>query len=367
MDLNRILTIVIDNVLSFQIADGAILFLYDEVSHEVYVRTISESLGPDFGNLRLTPGEESLIGSILHFGNTWSTSDYLNDSNIKHDQEIDSLFRKNEMKSCLAVPLMMGKRVLGVLMALSLKKTGFSHQETELLEQFANQAANTLENTRFSNQIQALTIVEERNRLSREMHDNLGQTLGYLGLKADEIELLLTSGQKEQAIQRLKEVRKVVTNASDDVRHLILALRTSASHDVEIRSLLLEYVESLQRQTNIEISLDVQSEKATRFPLRVTLQLVRVIQEALYNVRKHAHASRVKVSFDIVGDEAVIGVTDNGIGFEVAHVYSHGQHFGIQVMKERITELGGNLEINSRPGKGTQVLAKIPLEVMDEI
>ncbi len=271
------------------------------------------------------------------------------------------------MKSCLAVPLRMGKRVLGVLMALSLRKTGFSHRETELLQQFANQAASALENTRFINQIQEEAIVEERNRLSREMHDNLGQTLGYLGLKADEIELLLTSGQKEQAIQRLKEIRKVVTNASDDTRHLILALRTSASHDVELISALQEYLESFQQQTNIKISLNVQSEKATRFSPGVTLQLVRVIQEALNNVRKHAHASRVKVNFNIVRDEAVIGVTDNGIGFEVSHVCYHGQHFGIQVMDERITELGGNLEINSRPGKGTQVLAKIPLEVRDEI
>ena len=367
MDMNRILTMMTDNIVDLSMGDGAILLLYDEASHEAYVRAISGSLRPEFGNLRLTPSGGSTISSILSSGNTWSTSDYLNDPSISHDQEMDSLFRENGMKSCLSVPLRMGKDVIGILMVLSQEETGFSHQEAELLQQYANRTVSVLENARFASQIQEFAITEERSRLSREMHDNLGQTLGSLGLEIDEIGLLLTSGQEKQAIQKLKEVREVVKHASDEARHLIVALRTSASHDVDLIPLLREYLGSFERQTNTEITLNVQSEKATRFSPRVSLQLVRVIQEALTNARKHAHASRVEVCFDIIEGEAVIGVTDDGIGFEVASVHPRGQHFGIQVMSERISELGGSLEINSHPGRGTQVLAKIPLEVRHEI
>ncbi|MFC2071149.1 GAF domain-containing protein [Chloroflexota bacterium] len=363
LDLDRILTTVVDSALNLQKADGTILALYDEVTREVYVRAISGSLSPEFSSLRLIPSEESLIGRVLSLGSPKSTFDYLNDPDISHGLEIDNLFRKSGLKSCLAVPLKIGERISGVLMAVYKQKSGFSYRETELLQQLANQAAVAIETARLYDQVQELAIVEERARLSREMHDSLGQVLGYVGLKADEIGLLLASEQKNSAVKILAEIKKVVRGASDEVRHAILALRTPVLPEVELPSMLREYLESFRQQTGIQVSLNVQNERAIHFSPKAALQLVRVIQEALSNVRKHAQASEVEVRFEVAGNEAVVSVTDNGVGFEPSQVYASGQHFGIQVMDERMVGLGGNLEINSRPGEGTQVLAKTPLEV----
>jgi two-component system nitrate/nitrite sensor histidine kinase NarX len=367
MDLDAILTTVLDTALNLQIADGVVLMLCEEASDEVYARSISRSLNLESENLRLTPCKESHIAKVLNSGNAWSTSDYLNDSNVSHDKEMDGFFRANDLGPCLAVPVEMGEHIFGVLMAVYKKKTNLSQRKPELLQQCANQVAVALENIQLRNQIQELAIIEERTRLSREMHDSWGQVLAYLGLTVDEIGLLVTSGHTEKAVLKLDEVSKVVRNASDDVRDLILALRTSTSLEVELPSMLQEYLESFQQQANIEVSLVISREEATRFSPRVALQLGRVIQEALSNVRKHARASQAKVGFEVVGDELVVSIVDNGIGFEVSHVYSRGQQFGIQVMNERMTELGGNLEIDSHPGKGTRILARMPLDVRNEI
>lgn len=129
--------------------------------------------------------------------------------------------------------------------------------------------------------------------------------------------------------------------------------------------MLREYLEVFRQQTNISVSLNVQDEKATRFSPRIAIQLVRVIQEALSNVRKHARANQVELKFEVVGKEMVVSITDNGIGFEPPSIHSRGQHFGLQVMNERMTSVGGSLEIISSTGCGTQVLARLPLEIKD--
>lgn len=363
LDLDRILTTVVDSALSLLGADGTIVALYDDITREVYVQAISGSLSPEFKNLRLKPGEKGVIGEVISLGSPKLTLDYLNDPSVSHGLEIDDLFRESGFRSCLAVPLKIGERVSGVLMALYKEKTGFQDRETELLQQLANQAAVAMETARLYNQVQELAIVEERARLSREMHDSLGQVLGYVGLEVDEIGLLLGSGQMEQAVKRLGEVRKVVRDTSSEVRHAILALRTPTSAEVELPSMLREYLEAFQQQTGIKVSLNIQSDRATRFSTRAALQLLRVVQEALSNVRRHAQAGQVEVKFEVVGDdEAMVTVADDGVGFEPSQVSSSGQNFGIQVMRERMAGLGGNLEIRSRPGEGTQVLARMSLE-----
>jgi len=310
----------------------------------------------------LEPSEDSLIGIAIRSGNAQFTIDYLNDDRISHGLTLDSLLRKGDLRACLVVPISIGERVSGILMAVFRRRQGFSPEETELLQQLANQAAVALENARLHGQVQELAIVEERARLSREMHDSLGQALAYMGLETDEIARQLASGEQGQAVAKLGEVRKVVRETSEEVRHAILALRTPASPEAELPRMLQQYLESFRGQTKMEVSLNVRDEAAIRFSTRAALQLVRVIQEALSNVRKHAEAKRAEIAFEVRDRQAVVTISDDGTGFDVSDVHTGGQHFGIQVMKERMVALGGSLEIESRRGEGTRVVAKLPLE-----
>jgi two-component system nitrate/nitrite sensor histidine kinase NarX len=219
-----------------------------------------------------------------------------------------------------------------------------------------------LENTRLRDQVQELAIVEERTRLSREMHDSLGQVLAYVRLEADEISRLLADGEAASAAAKVAEVGKAVSEASEEVRHAILALRMPSPSEMELPKMLGPYLESFRAQTGIEVSLEVRSDAAVHFAPRAALQLVRVLQEALSNVRKHAAASCAGLTFDSRHDEAVLTVSDDGVGFNVSRVYTGGRHFGIQVMTERMEALGGSLEIDSAAGQGTRVTARLPLE-----
>ena len=362
LEPDRILTTVVDSTVQLLKAEGAVVALHDDVSRQVYTAAVSGALPSGFRSLRLDPTEDSLIGRTIRIGSPQSSTDYLHDDGIAHGPTLDGLLRRADLHACLAVPINVGDRVGGVLMAMFRRKPDFQPKETELLQQLGNQAAVALENARLRDQVQELAIVEERTRLSREMHDSLGQVLAYVGLEADEITRLLTSGEADEATAKVAEVRKAVREAYEEVRHAILALRTPLSPGIELPKMLQQYLESFRSQTGIDVSVNVRDEAAVRFASRTALQLVRVVQEALSNVRKHAASERTGLTFEVRGRQAVLTISDDGIGFDVSKVYTGGQHFGIQVMTERMVALGGSLEITSAAGKGTRVVAKLPLE-----
>lgn len=362
LDLDRILTTVVDSTVQLLKSEGAMVALTDDASGQVYAQAVSGALPRGFSTLRLEPAEEGLIGRAIRSGKPQSTTDYLNDDAISHGLTLDGLLRKGDLRACLVVPVTVGERVGGVLMAVFRRRQGFLPGETDLLLQLASQAAVALENSRLHDQVQELAIVEERARLSREMHDSLGQALAYAGLEMDEIARLLEAAEYQEALGKVAEVRKGLRETSEEVRDAILALRMPLAQELKLPRILGQYLDSFRRQTRMEVTLDIRDEAATRFSPRAALELVRVVQEALSNVRKHSQAERAQVTFAVEDGKAVIGVTDNGVGFDMHGVYSEGQHFGVQVMKERMVGLGGSLEIHSSPGRGTRVTAKLPLE-----
>jgi nitrate/nitrite-specific signal transduction histidine kinase len=362
LDLDRILTTVVDSTVQLLRSEGAIVALHDDASGQVYVTAVSGALPREFGTLRLELSEDSLIGKAVRSGNPQSTTDYLNDDTLSHGLTLDNLLRKGDLRACLVVPVSVGERVGGVLMAVFRRRQSFLPEETDLLLQLASQAAVALENARLHDQVQELAIMEERARLSREMHDSIGQALAYAGLETDEIARLLEAGEHDQALVKIAEVRKGIRETSEEVRDAILALRTPLPHEVELPKMLAQYLDSFRRQARVDVTLDIRDEAATRFSPRTALELVRVVQEALSNVRKHSGAVQARVTFEGQDGQAVICIDDDGVGFDMSDVYSEGQHFGVQVMKERMVALGGSLDIDSRPGQGTRVTAKLPLE-----
>jgi len=362
LESERILTTVVDSTVQLLRAEGAVVLLHDDASGQVYASAVGGALPADFRDLRLDPAEDSLIGRTIRRGSPQSSTDYLRDDGFSHGPRLDGLLRGAGIAACLAVPINIGDRVGGVLLAAFRQKTSFSPRETELLQQLADQAAVALENTRLRDQVEELAIVGERARLSREMHDSLGQVLAYVRLEADEIARLLADGESASAAAKATEVGKAVREASEEVRHAILALRTPSSSEMELPKMLEQYLDSFRAQTGIEVSLEVRSDAAVRFAPRAALQLVRVIQEALSNVRKHAAAGHAGLVFDSRHGEAVLTVSDDGVGFDISGVYTGGRHFGIQVMTERMEALGGRLEIDSAAGQGTRVTARLPLE-----
>jgi PAS domain S-box-containing protein len=212
---------------------------------------------------------------------------------------------------------------------------------------------------RLLRQERTLAALHERERLARELHDSLGQVLGYVSLQAEATRKLLEDGKVSVATAQLGRLASVARDAHADVREFILALRAAPAEQRAFFPALRRYLEGFTQNYGIATALvppDGLSEPA--FEPEAQAQLFRIIQEALSNARKHGGARSVKVTFEKQDGLASVVIEDDGTGFDPQ---AAGGGFGLRFMCERAAELGGNAEVQSAPGVGTRVVVELPL------
>jgi PAS domain S-box-containing protein len=211
----------------------------------------------------------------------------------------------------------------------------------------------------------ALATLRERERLARELHDSLGQVLGYVHTQAQVSRELLTSQQHEQAASHLNRLIDVSREALTDMREFILGVK---SHDTE-QSFFAMLRQYLRYFTNlhglsIELSIPPALEQHTFAP-HTEAHLLRIIQEALTNIRKHTTIASGQISFALDDSAVRVVIEDNGEGFDQAGSDQHvSQSYGLRSMRERAAEVGGLLHIDTAPGRGTRIIVSLPLETL---
>ncbi len=262
----------------------------------------------------------------------------------------------------LAAPLKRGDEIIGALCVGRKEARAFHSEDRELLEGLAAQAAIAIENARLYREVRSLATVQERERLAREIHDDLAQAVGYLHLRLKTLENRLERSSQPTSLAELAEMRTVAAKAYEDVRQSIFGLRTMVSKSLGLVPTLTEYLHEFSQRSGIVVDFQVEDDRATQFSPEAEIQLIRIIQEALTNVRKHASARHAWVRFAIDGNMGCVTIADHGAGFPVeALAGDFRDRFGLRTMRERAEGLGGNLEIRSIPGQGTEVIARIPL------
>ena len=200
--------------------------------------------------------------------------------------------------------------------------------------------------------IESRATVEERRRIARELHDTVAQKLGYLNLKLKT--LRSSPALDEQIAPQLEEAEEILKETYDDVRESIDVLGLELSED--LRRLFADYIADFQCRAKVQVEFTSPS-SPPRLPAQARLQLLRILQEALNNVQKHAKASHVWVELK-AGRNLELSIKDDGQGFDCSDL--KGYH-GLSIMKERAESLGAHLELNSAPGKGTEVKLILPL------
>lgn len=211
--------------------------------------------------------------------------------------------------------------------------------------------------------VQDLAVLEERDRLAREMHDGFAQALSVLNLNARAARQAMMAGDTAEVTRTLDVLDHIVDLAYADVREAISGLRTLVSHEEGLIATVNQYLEEFSLQYGITTELQVEGVEDTLFTATQEIQVLRIIQEALSNVRKHADADRVQVRFQQIDHQAQITVADDGTGFDLAAVERVGRRtFGLAIMRERAESLGGFFCLETRPGAGTTVIVRIPLE-----
>jgi signal transduction histidine kinase len=225
----------------------------------------------------------------------------------------------------------------------------------------ADQVVITMQHSLMMSQLQSLSVVEERARIAREMHDSLAQVLGYLNLQVQTLQALFKLGKDEELKTELGYMREAIQDAHADVRENILSLRTTLANEKGLISALDEYMDEFSIQTGLEVVFINEIGERLNLASIAEVQLICILQEALANVRKHAKASEIQVSLTRSSlentDYICMQVVDNGDGFSTE---KSNRSFGLQTMYERANSVNGTFEVNSKPGGGTTISCELP-------
>lgn len=213
------------------------------------------------------------------------------------------------------------------------------------------------ERLRLEEKNKELAVVEERNRIARELHDSVSQSLFGISLNLNTLELILQS-QPDRAGALIGQVKEMVEEAQREMRLMIYGLQPAVLREKGFFEALETLGELFCTRYQLEVTSLLEGDE-TKIDHRTQLALYRVIQEALHNIVKHAHATKAKVLLTIQDGEVVARIEDNGQGFDARQANSPG--FGLAGMKERISALQGDFYLNTVIGKGTAITVRIPL------
>jgi len=303
------------------------------------------------------PRGHGLLGVVLDHGERLRLADLGRDPRSAGFPE-----HHPEMHSLLAVPVDCNGPFRGNLyLAEKLTADAFSDEDEETLERFAAAAAAAIDSVYLHLQLQTLALNEERLRIAREMHDGMAQMVAYVNAKAQAVQEFLARGRRKEADEHLAQLTAAARDAYAELREGILALRTRLDGDQALTAALAAYVASWREQSGVEASCEIDGEPMLA-PL-VELQLLRILQEALSNVRKHARAERVVVRMAQEDGRVYASVIDDGVGFNPRTIErSELPRFGLTIMRERAQAIGAELVVDSQPGEGTRVRVSVPVK-----
>ncbi|MFQ6058037.1 MAG: GAF domain-containing protein [Anaerolineae bacterium] len=347
----------------------------DELLGEI-VRLVKETLGYYHAAIGLIEGDELVIktGAGAHWDDpqfqpsrlkvggkgitAWvaATGEPLLAPDVSQEPRYLLLPNSTEIRSELAVPLKTKTEVIGVLDVESDRLNAFDESDLVVLQSLAHQAAIAIENARLYEQAQQLAVVEERQRLARELHDSVTQSLFSMTLTAQAARTLLER-DPQRAAPQLARLQELAQGALAEMRSLIFQLRPTAVEEEGLVSALRKHIAAVRSRDGLAVDLRVEGER--RLPAEQEEGLFRIVQEALNNVVKHAQTERAVVELKM-GEEAVfLLVADDGIGFDPRTAVREGETMGLINMRERAEMLGGTLEIDSRPGEGTRIIVVV--------
>ncbi len=267
----------------------------------------------------------------------------------------------------LSAPVGHGEKrvgMIGLATATGVRRR-FDVAEVETLSALATQVGLALEASRLQGELQVLAIQRERERIAREMHDGLAQVLAYVNTKSQAIEELLADGRVTDARRQLAELAAAARSVYVDVREAILSLSTPVPLDRGVAAALEEYAAVFAESSKLAVPFLASPEAAkARLSAAAQAEVFSIAREALTNVRKHARANRVSLNLVLDGQDLVLCIEDDGVGFE-AELLAVGPerwpHFGLAGMRERAESVGGSIVWRSEPGRGAQVELHVPV------
>jgi signal transduction histidine kinase len=372
-DLDAILGVGLDSALDIMNGTIGEILLIDEqtqtLSHRVYRGYSKEFVE----KIRLGLGE-GITGSVAQSGKAILLEDISSDPRVAHRETVSA----EGLKAFICVPLRAKDKVLGVLNVASRMPHSFTTSDMQLLYAIGDQLGIAIEHARLYERLRAAreryrrlarqTLVaeeEERRRLARELHDETSQALSGLALQLQALVDMaeLSGSQDPEFIGRLKKVQSLVVQVHSEISRLISNLRPALLDTLGLIPAIRRYAETRLNPLGIDVSVETRG-KEKRLPSEVESVLFRWVQGAIGNIAQHSKAGNASMVLEYQEDELYLRVKDDGQGFDVSKITSieeSGRGRGVFSMKERVGFLGGVCSIESQPGKGTTVWARVPV------
>ena len=250
----------------------------------------------------------------------------------------------------LGVQLVTRGQTLGLLSYYREENQAFSLDDISLLTALADQLRIIIENHRLRDQIEEIAVISERQRLAREIHDSVNQSLYSLRLFAISGREAAEDGDTERLASSLERIDEIALDARTEMRLLLHQLQPSVLEENNLTEALQQRFDSVERRLGIEV--DYQVEGHLDLPDKTVEGLYWVILEILNNSLQHSRASRITVRLEMVAPTVTMKIIDDGQGFD-PELLSGGM--GLRNIKERLDEMGGNLKLSSTPGEGTTI------------
>jgi signal transduction histidine kinase len=359
LDLDRVLQLIVDSVRELVEARYAALGTVDDAGR--IERFITSGISPELRHqIGPLPEGHGLLGTIIREGVTLRIPDI-----ARHPDTHGFPPHHPPMHSLLGVPVRIGGENVGNFYLT--EKEGapeFSEADQELVEMFALHAGIAIQNARLLQDVQRLAVVDERLRISRDLHDGIIQSIYAVSLSLEDVADLVADDPAEATARVDRSIDRLHTTISD-IRTFIVGLGPMTGEG--LGAALETMAGELLAGSPTELRLDLSGVDLLdgRLSPEAGHELVQIAREALSNVARHSGAADASLSLRVDGDVAVLRVEDDGRGFDPEQRLGVS-HFGLANLRDRAAAIAGSLRIDTGVGKGTRIIVRLPITPVED-
>jgi signal transduction histidine kinase len=309
---------------------------------------VTSAVGETLSALDQLPLDGSLAGQAARLGEPVIFNDVASiDLDYLRDLKIHTL---------LAVPLKVESKIIGVLDVIN-KVGGFTKEDQRIISLFADQAAIVIDQTQLHQQVEQMAVMEERQRLARELHDSVTQALYSVNLYAEAARMALNAEKRGVALENLQKLREMTREAMLEMRLLVFELHPLVQEKEGLIAALQARLAAVENRSGLKT--EIKTEGKIQLPIPIEKELYRIAQEGLNNVVKHAQARNIRINVKYSDTSVCLEIWDDGTGFDMQAARESGG-MGLRGIEERVRKIGGTLAIESSPKTGTKLTVTVP-------
>jgi two-component system sensor histidine kinase DevS len=357
--MDEILEKILDNVMSYLEVEAGEIFLTEEDGLSLRMAVHQGEAAEGFWIKDQFRLGEGFVGLVAESGLPMVSTSLQQDMRFLRRKVISAGFK------CVAcIPLTAHGNVVGVMGIATRHTQRLNQREVSLLTAIGTWAGMAIENIRFNQQGRRLAVLEERERIGMDLHDGIIQSIYAVGLALDYARMEVESSP-HKAIGKLEQAIEGLNSTIRDIRTYIMDLRPRQFRGENLKDSLQRLVDETRANTHLEITLTGPEDGDLILPTVIATALFHICQEALANVAKHAQAHQASIHLWATPGRVLLEISDDGMGFDLPRMHMALGH-GLANMVTRARKVGGDIEINSEPCKGTKILAWAPLNQDEE-